>query len=104
MVLEKAEEKAPAQPDKKSVSLVGVIAAHYILALGIAAIGRQAGNKIELYAGVAFAIVYLAMAFVLLKDAVGYAGLAILGVSLLSWAYIAIRLFLLRNEVQIKII
>ena len=89
---------------KRSVSVLGVLIANFLLALGIAAIGVQAGNKKELYGGLAFFVMYLTLFYFSYVPKIAVATTLLGLFSLLSWAYILIRLFLLRNEVRLKII
>jgi len=91
-------------PKKRSVSVLGVLIANWLMALGIAAIGAQAGNKKELYGGLFFFVLYLAVFYFSFFQNSVLASLILGGLSLLSWLYILVRLFLLRNEVQLKII
>ena len=106
---EEADKKQePIMPDKmkdkekqEPIGVISLILAHFLLGAGIAVIGQRTKNKPEFYAGLAF-IVFVIGFYILefitaysISDLIGcIRGLVVLG----SWAYIIIRLVLLRNE------
>jgi len=99
--------KKKSEIKKHSVSLFGIFIANYLLGLGIAAIGRQTDNEKEFYGGLLFALVFIILVYHQL--ALGYEiGVVrealVVPFSLLSWAYIVVRLVMLRGKVQYKII
>jgi hypothetical protein len=102
---EEGEEKtarAPKSQEKQEpIGVISLIIAHFLIGAGIAVIGRRTQNKREYYGGLIF-IVFIIGFYILeyltnyiISDMIGcFRGLIVL----CSWAYIIIRLFLLRNE------
>jgi hypothetical protein len=86
---------------EEPIGVISLIIAHFLLGAGIAVIGQRTKNKPEYYGGLIF-IVFVVGFYILefmtkyiLEEIFGCVwGLIVFG----SWAYIIVRLFLLRNE------
>ena len=115
------EEKKEVEKQEQ-IGIIPLIIAHFLLGAGIAVIGQRTKNKMEFYGGLVFILLLISLLIskffifrcdsicgihetnvFLLPSCQGCAmsdfAFCISGIiSLLSWIYIVIRLFLLRNE------
>ena len=107
---------------QEQIGIIPLIIAHFLIGAGIVVIGQRTKNKMEFYGGLAFIFVVISLLiakfFIFRCDSIceiygssmylmpscqgcviSNFAFCISGIiSLLSWIYIIIRLFLLRNE------